>query len=189
MLLKQRRGSPEMPPSRTTHGMTGHKLHMIWQTMRRRCRCPSTAAYHCYGGRGIAVCDKWQSFEGFFEDMGLSWKDGLSLERIDVNGNYELSNCTWIPMQEQFKNKRPWEEWRKPKMLRSNTSGVKGVSWSRRGKCWTAAISIKKKSCYLGSFASKDEAGHAYEAAFAARMMKAEDAAAALRGNGEATAP
>jgi len=103
--------------------------------------------------------------------MAPSWEGGLSLERIDVNGNYEPSNCKWIPLRDQWKNKRPWEEWRKPEMLPTNTSGVKGVSWSRRNNRWRAAISIRNKTVWLGDFASKTDAAEAYKKAAAERTV------------------
>jgi len=138
---------------------------MIWGTMQQRCLNPKSKAYHRYGGRGITICDRWLDFTRFQEDMEPTWKDGLSIERIDVNGNYEPSNCKWIPVGDQWKNKRPWKEWRKPEMLVTNTSGIKGVYWSKRDRRWCAAISIKNKTHYLGSFVSKDDAAEAYRSA------------------------
>lgn len=76
--------------------------------MRRRCRNPKDASYLNYGGRGIRVCDRWlHSFEDFLADMG-ECPLGYSIERVNVNGNYEPSNCTWIPKADQAKNRRPW---------------------------------------------------------------------------------
>lgn len=73
--------------------------------MKRRCYNKNDKRYHRYGGRGIGVCDKWLEYLGFKEDMGGSFKDGYSLERIDNDGNYEKLNCKWIPFKQQAKNR------------------------------------------------------------------------------------
>ena len=84
------------------------RLNRIWHAMRRRCSKPSYSDYHIYGGRGIVVCARWQTnFTAFYEwAMAHGYEDGLSIERVDVNGNYEPGNCTWIPLCEQYKNRR-----------------------------------------------------------------------------------
>jgi hypothetical protein len=97
----------------TTHGQSTTKLYMIWATMLQRCNTPTSKRYHNYGGRGISVCPEWRTFEGFAADMGPTYQEGLSIERINVNGHYEPGNCTWIPMSEQAKNRRPSSEWKR----------------------------------------------------------------------------
>ena len=72
--------------------------------MMTRCTNPNSANYFNYGGRGIKVCDSWKSFENFYADMGDA--NGMTLDRIDVNGNYEPGNCKWSSMKEQGNNKR-----------------------------------------------------------------------------------
>ena len=89
------------------HGMTNSKLYTIWLNMKSRCRYPGNTMYHNYGGRGIKYCDEWNDFEEFktwAENAG--YKEGLSLERIDVDGNYEPENCKWIPISQQSLNQR-----------------------------------------------------------------------------------
>lgn len=89
-----------------SHGQTGSKTYKIWAGMKRRCYNPNELFYPHYGGRGIAVCDRWKdSFETFMADMG-NCPDGYSIERINVDGNYEPSNCKWIPRREQARNTR-----------------------------------------------------------------------------------
>ena len=83
------------------------KVYDRWVSMRARCYNPNRLEYPCYGGRGIVPCDRWGPFVNFFGDMGHP-PPGKSLDRIDVNGNYEPSNCRWATAFEQARNKRPW---------------------------------------------------------------------------------
>ena len=90
----------------TRHGMHLTKTYRAWNAMKNRCFNPKTQGYEHYGARGITVCDKWMSFEGFLEDMGEA-PVGMTLDRYpDVNGNYELGNCRWASNEEQQNNKR-----------------------------------------------------------------------------------
>lgn len=89
------------------HGMKHSKLYYIWSNMKDRCYREGNRRYSRYGQRGIKVCDEWLNDFTSFHDWSMmkGYKDGLSIERIDNDGNYEPENCKWIPMGEQAKNK------------------------------------------------------------------------------------
>src|SRR5699024_10449980 len=75
-------------------------------SMMYRCYNENDESFKNYGGRGIEVCDKWHKFEGFYEDMSDNYTDEMTIDRINVNGNYEKSNCGWLSMFDQKGNKR-----------------------------------------------------------------------------------
>ena len=85
-----------------------HPLYNAWKNMRRRCDNPNTKWYKNYGGRGIKVCEEWNADPLEFIHWALSngWEQGLTLDRIDNNGNYEPNNCQWISRQDQLLNRR-----------------------------------------------------------------------------------
>lgn len=95
--------------SKTTHGHArrGAKSssYTIWTDMIKRCQNKNHKYFHRYGGRGISVCDRWLSFEGFLSDMGERPSKELTLDRIDCNGNYEPSNCRWATWEQQQNNR------------------------------------------------------------------------------------
>lgn len=95
------------------HGKSYSRLYEVWHGMKKRCYCKTSSGYQYYGGRGITVCEEWQNSFEIFEKWAFSngydenAKFGdCTLDRIDVNGNYEPSNCRWVSMAEQNKNKR-----------------------------------------------------------------------------------
>lgn len=87
-----------------THGMSKSPEYQTWNRMWSRCTNPITSRYHRYGGRGITVCDRWASFENFYEDMGPRPSADHSIERDEVDGNYEPGNCRWATKKEQSRN-------------------------------------------------------------------------------------
>ncbi len=88
-----------------THGLSGTPTYGTWFSMKVRCLNKNSEKYRHYGGRGIKVCERWLSFENFFEDMGIRPK-GKTLDRVDVNGHYEKKNCRWATQSEQMLNTR-----------------------------------------------------------------------------------
>lgn len=93
-----------------THGLyyENPRLYQIWQNMKNRCYNKNVEKYKCYGARGIMVCDEWiHDFKAFYEwALKNGYNNQLTIDRIDVNGNYEPKNCRWLNMKDQSQNKR-----------------------------------------------------------------------------------
>lgn len=125
------------------HGLTKHPLRNTWTNMRQRCNNPKNTHYSYYGGRGIKVCERWNSFPNFVNDMGDKPSPGHTVDRIDVDKDYSPQNCRWATKTEQVLNTR----------IRSdNKSGVKGVYWDKSYKRWCATVHKDGVKQYLGWF-------------------------------------
>jgi hypothetical protein len=88
------------------HGRTGTSEHRAWVNMLQRCENPNHKSYKNYGGRGIAVCERWHDFQAFVADVGPRPSPSLSLDRIDNDGGYEPGNVRWATRSEQNSNRR-----------------------------------------------------------------------------------
>lgn len=141
--------------TKTTHNLTNHRLYKTWDNMIKRCTDTKRNDFKHYGERGIKFCKEWHNVENFINDMFPSFKEGLTLDRINPNGNYEKSNCRWVTKTVQARNKR---------LLQSNnTSGYRGVSKSKKNILWKSSICVDKKVIYLGLFDTAIEAAKAYD--------------------------
>ena len=133
----------------TKHGMYGVPEYFVWTGMRQRCRNKNDPSYHHYGGRGILVCSRWDSFNAFISDMGFRPTPKHSIDRIDNNGDYNSDNCQWATVVQQRRNQN---------IRKDNKSGVRGVFFDSKLNRWIANISLSKKRLYLSSFKTVDEA-------------------------------
>ena len=121
---------------KVTHGLGKPPTYSHWVNMKTRCFNKNSKKYPRYGGRGITICQEWLDFKNFHEwAMSHGFKPGLSIERIDNNGNYEPSNCCWITMAEQAKNK-----------YTNHYITYNGVTDTIKG--WTKRLGLKKNTLY-----------------------------------------
>lgn len=91
----------------TKHGEVRTPLHNLWRGMHARCKFSGCSSYRLYGGRGVSVCEEWATYEPF-RDWAIAngYAQGLSIDRIDPDGDYQPANCRWVSKSEQQRNKR-----------------------------------------------------------------------------------
>ncbi len=122
----------------STHGMSNILIYRVWRNMRARCYYKNSVGYKNYGGKGIEVCDRWNSnFENFYEDMKDGYLKELSIDRIDNNGNYEPNNCRWVKKEVQMRNTRL--------IRKTNKSGYRGIL-ETKSKKFAAKICVNRKT-------------------------------------------
>lgn len=132
-----------------THGLSKHKLFKVWSAMKERCNNLKDKGFVNYGARGISMCDTWSNDFKKFYDWAIEsgYKEGLTIDRINNNGNYEPSNCRWTTSDVQNTNKR---------LGKTSSTGVHGVV--PLGVKYVSKISVKNKSRHLGVFETIQEA-------------------------------
>lgn len=153
-LNKEKIGALNLSHGQTVGRKTTKTLNS-WRGMKARCDNPNDTRYHMYGGRGIGYQESWASFEKFYADMG-DRPEGMSLERIDVNGNYCKENCKWETLSRQAYNIN---------LRKDNPSGRTGVKKSQSGLRWKASIRHENINYHLGTFDTFEEAVTAREEA------------------------
>jgi hypothetical protein len=141
------------------HHLSGTRVYQIRKGMLKRCFNKNHKSYADYGGRGVSVCDEWANAKdgavNFYNwAMNNGYQDGLTIDRIDTNGNYCPDNCRWVTRQTQSWNTRP------PK----NKTGFVGVHFGKDGK-FQAQITVANKTYGLGTFSTAQEASEAYKKA------------------------
>ena len=134
-----------------THGLSSNKFYQTWYDMKYRCYNTMRQDYKDYGARGITVCEEWLNVSNFVAwcEMTHPNTEGVSLDRIDVDGNYEPNNCRWADASTQALNKR---------IMKNNTSGFVGVCWDKSKDKWVAIIHFNNKLINIGTFPTKEEA-------------------------------
>ena len=141
----------------TTHNLSKSRIYSIWCNMKSRVLNKNNQRFLDYGDRGIIICSDWiNDFMSFYNwAINNGYKEGLTIDRENNDGNYEPSNCRWVTDYIQNRNKR--------KLMITNTSGYKGVSYLKKLKKWQCQISIDKKINYLGIFECPIDAAKAYD--------------------------
>lgn len=135
------------------HGMYGTPSYQSWHDMKERCTNPNCKVYKYYGGRGISYDPRWEKFSNFYADMGEK-PEGLTLDRIDVDGNYHKDNCRWEEWSVQVHNRRK---------LPNTKSEYVGVGFIESTGRWSATISRNYVTHYAGTFLTEESAAKAYD--------------------------
>ena len=137
--------------------LVNSKGRTSYDHMIQRCYDKNSTQYKDWGGRGIGVCARWRkSFKNFIKDMGERPGNSYSIDRVDTNADYSPKNCRWATRTQQARNRR---------ILKTNTSGVNGVSYHIGKSKWVAYISLNYKRINLGTYINLDDAINARKAA------------------------
>ena len=131
------------------HGLKKHRLYKTWIDMIYRCSNKKATYYAYYGGRGISVCEEWLDIRNFIEWAELTYSEGLSLDRINNDGNYEPNNCRWADNSTQVLNRG---------IFKNNKSGFVGVGWHKRDNVWASNIYVNNKLKHIGYYETIEEA-------------------------------
>jgi hypothetical protein len=136
-----------------THNLSKHILYDRYQGMMDRCYKESHKSYNNYGGRGIKVCDRWHSIANFIEDVYPSFSDGLTMDRIESDGDYEPSNFRWATRELQNQNTR---------IRVDGSSKYRGVYWNNQKQKYSCKIHYNGINKYIGTFTNELDAAIAY---------------------------
>ena len=142
----------------TTHGLSNTATYDSWVAMKQRCTNEKSNRYGDYGARGISYDPRWESFENFYADMGER-PDGTTLDRIDVNRNYNKENCRWVKDSVQVHNQRK----RKSNGEHEVTSVFKGVSFCKEKKKWSCRLQREGIILFRKRFETELEAAIEYD--------------------------
>lgn len=138
--------------NRATHGLRKHRLYNTWAMMLDRCNNPKNKRFKDWGGRGIKVCERWHDVRNFINDMFSTFKEGLTLDRIDNDKWYSKDNCKWSNRSEQALNKRV-----------IGKVPYRGVSFYKMANKYVSQIQYNGKKKYLGSFNNPLSAALSYD--------------------------
>lgn len=119
---------------RVKHGDSHTRLYYVWGTMKTRCYNPNTKDYKYYGGRGIAVCEEWRTNFSAFKEWALAngYAPELTIDRVDVDGDYCPENCRWVTRAEQNRNQRKHKKGTPRCSTSSSSASAARPSWSTR---------------------------------------------------------
>jgi hypothetical protein len=116
-----------------------------WLNMRYRCSSPACRQYRDYGGRGITVCDRWQEFAAFYEDMYPTYRPGMQLDRIDNDAGYSPENCRWVTASQNTRNRRTnrWVETPDGPMVLAEAAEKYGINRNTLGRRVQRGVDLK----------------------------------------------